>query len=99
MNLLCNLMVSREKKGRARMKRRKVMKAIAAAGIAIGGAGAFQNGNMVYAAELDQEESDELILPAEEEETLNSETPEAEVEEEAADSEASEAEEPAAPES
>jgi len=49
------------------MKKKKVMKMIAAAGIAIGGAEAYQNGNMVYAAELNQdEESDELILPAEE---------------------------------
>ena len=44
------------------------MKAIAAAGVAIGGASVLQDGNVVYAAELDQGlEGEELVLPAEEE--------------------------------
>ena len=36
------------------MKKKEAMKVIAAAGIAIGGMGMFQDGNVVYAAELDQ---------------------------------------------
>ena len=51
------------------MKKKQAMRVIAAAGIAIGGAGMFQDGNVVYAAELDQDVnggSDELIFSAEE---------------------------------
>ena len=57
------------------MKKKKVMKAIAAAGVAIGGASVLQDGNMVYAAEYDQGlVGDELILPAEEEEISEEQT-------------------------
>ena len=57
------------------MKKKKVMKAIAAAGVAIGGASVLQDGNMVYAAELNQNlEGDELVLPAEEDEIAEEQT-------------------------
>ena len=58
------------------MKKKEAMKVIAAAGIAIGGMGMFQDGNVVYAAELDQNGeggSDELIFSAAEK-TETSET-------------------------
>ena len=47
------------------MKKKQAMKVIAAAGVAIGGAQVFQDGNVVYAAELDQENVDELVFPPE----------------------------------
>ena len=59
------------------MKKKEAMKVIAAAGIAIGGMGMFQDGNVVYAAELDQNGeggSDELVFSAEER-TQSSEEP------------------------
>ena len=51
------------------MKKKQAMKLIASAGAAIGGAYMFQDGNMVYAAEVDQGEDGELIFPAEEQES------------------------------
>ena len=64
------------------MKKKQAMKAIAAAGVAIGGAHVFSDGNMVYAAELNEEveNPEEVIWDSEEKE----EQPEEEISEEPA---------------
>lgn len=51
------------------MKKKKAMKAIAAAGVALGGASYFQDANVVYAAEGEQNSSNEVIVESREETT------------------------------
>ena len=70
-------MVSRQKGRQIKMKRKQAMKVIAAAGVVIGGAGMFPDGNVVYAAELEQDGdggSDELVFSASEKADSSEET-------------------------
>lgn len=50
------------------MHRKKILKSIAAAGLAIGGANVLQNEELIYAAELEQTEQEaagELVIELE----------------------------------
>lgn len=52
------VILQREEKESKNMNKKKIVKSVAAVGIAFGGASIFQDGEVVYAAELESETND-----------------------------------------